>query len=76
MAFVYGDLGDGSNMPARLHRADIVRDLFGGAKTLHAALAYFKQEGRGVFVLLRDGTAGVPTQAIPGAANRHLRPRA
>jgi 3,4-dihydroxy 2-butanone 4-phosphate synthase/GTP cyclohydrolase II len=68
MAFVYGAIGEGT-MPARLHRADIVRDLFGGAKAVHGALARFKQEGRGVFVLLRDGTAGVPTQAIPGIAD-------
>ena len=60
MAFVYGDVGDGKNMPARLHRANIVRDTFGGAKMIHAALRRFKQEGRGVLVYLRDGTAGVP----------------
>jgi 3,4-dihydroxy 2-butanone 4-phosphate synthase / GTP cyclohydrolase II len=60
MAFVHGAVGDGKNMPARLHRANIVRDTFGGAKMIHAALRRFKQEGRGVLVYLRDGTAGVP----------------
>jgi 3,4-dihydroxy 2-butanone 4-phosphate synthase/GTP cyclohydrolase II len=65
MAFVHGRIGDGKNMLARLHRADIIRDVFGGAKTVHAALHRFKQEGRGVIVFLRDGTAGVPTHAIP-----------
>jgi 3,4-dihydroxy 2-butanone 4-phosphate synthase/GTP cyclohydrolase II len=65
MAFVYGRLGDGKNVPARLHRADIIRDVFGGAQSVHAALQRFKQEGRGVIVLLRDGAAGVPTHAIP-----------
>ena len=65
MAFVHGRIGDGKNVFARLHRADIIRDVFGGAKTVHAALARFKQEGRGVIVFLRDGTAGVPTHAIP-----------
>ena len=34
--------------------------MFGGAKTIHQALGRFKAEGRGVLVLLRDGTAGVP----------------
>jgi 3,4-dihydroxy 2-butanone 4-phosphate synthase/GTP cyclohydrolase II len=65
MAFVYGRIGDGRNMLARLHRADIIRDVFGGAHPVHSALQRFKQEGRGVIVFLRDGAAGVPTHAIP-----------
>ncbi len=65
MAFVYGDIGDGRNVPARLHRADVIGDVFGGAKSIRAALARFKAEGRGVIVYLRDGTAGVPVAAIP-----------
>src|SRR5206468_2427474 len=67
MAFVHGRIGDGQAMPARLHRADIIRDVFGGANPVHAALRRFKQEGRGVLVFLRDGAAGVPTHAIPQA---------
>jgi 3,4-dihydroxy 2-butanone 4-phosphate synthase/GTP cyclohydrolase II len=65
MAVVHGKVGDGRNVLARLHRADIIRDVFGGANPVHAALQRFKQEGRGVLVFLRDGVAGVPTQAIP-----------
>ena len=65
MAFVYGDLGDGKNVPARLHRADVIGDVFGGAKTIGAALARFKKEGRGVIIYLRDGTAGVPVVVPP-----------
>ena len=65
MAFVYGDIGDGRNVPARLHRADVIGDVFGGAKPIRAALARFKAEGRGVIVYLRDGTAGVPVAEIP-----------
>lgn len=65
MAFVYGRIGDGENVLARLHRADVVADVFGGAKSIHAALSRFKGDGRGVLVYLRDGTAGVPTTAIP-----------
>ena len=67
MAFVYGRIGDGKNIPARLHRADIIRDVFGGANPVHASLEHFKREGRGVLVFLRDGAAGVPTHAIPQA---------
>ncbi len=65
MAFVYGDIGDGRNVPARLHRADVIGDVFGGAKAIRASLARFKAEGRGVIVYLRDGTAGVPVADIP-----------
>jgi 3,4-dihydroxy 2-butanone 4-phosphate synthase / GTP cyclohydrolase II len=67
MAFVYGRVGDGKNILARLHRADVIGDVFGGAKSIHAALARFKSEKRGVLVFLRDGTAGVPASAIPQA---------
>src|SRR5437016_4485592 len=54
MAFVYGDIGDGEGVLARLHRADVIGDVFGGAKPIHAALARFKTAGRGVIVFLRD----------------------
>jgi 3,4-dihydroxy 2-butanone 4-phosphate synthase / GTP cyclohydrolase II len=60
MAFVYGKIGDGKNILARLHRANVVSDVFGDGKSVHRSLARFKQEGRGVLVYLRDGTAGVP----------------
>jgi 3,4-dihydroxy 2-butanone 4-phosphate synthase/GTP cyclohydrolase II len=78
MAFVYGRIGDGRNMPARLHRADVISEVFGGAKPIHAALARFKAEGRGVLVFLRDGAAGVPASAIPqsgGTASEAARTR-
>ena len=65
MAFVFGEIGDGQGVLARLHRADVIGDVFGGAKTIRAALARFKQDGRGVIVYLRDGTAGVPVAEIP-----------
>jgi len=67
MAVVYGKIGDGKNVLARLHRADLIRDVFGGANPVHSALQRLKQEGRGVIVILRDGTAGVPMNTIPSA---------
>jgi 3,4-dihydroxy 2-butanone 4-phosphate synthase / GTP cyclohydrolase II len=67
MAFVYGRIGDGKGVLARLHRADIIRDVFGGANPVHASLQRFKKDGRGVIIFLRDGAAGVPTHAIPQA---------
>lgn len=65
MAFVYGDIAGGKDIPARLHRADVIGDVFGGAKLIRASLATFKKAGRGVIVYLRDGTAGVPVSDIP-----------
>jgi 3,4-dihydroxy 2-butanone 4-phosphate synthase/GTP cyclohydrolase II len=58
-AFVLGSIGDGRGMPARLHRCDIVSDIFGGG-SIPKVLQRFKQEGRGTLVYLRDGSAGVP----------------
>jgi len=62
-AFVYGALGDGKDVPARLHRADIVHDIFGSG-AVPKSLARFKADGRGVLVYLRDGSAGVPVNPI------------
>jgi 3,4-dihydroxy 2-butanone 4-phosphate synthase/GTP cyclohydrolase II len=58
-AFVLGSIGDGRGMPARLHRCDIIADIFGGG-SIPKVLQQFQQEGRGVLVYLRDGSAGVP----------------
>src|SRR5579871_6537196 len=58
-AFVHGAIGDGRDVPARLHRADILTDIFGGG-AIPKVLKRFKAEGRGALVYLRDGTAGVP----------------
>jgi 3,4-dihydroxy 2-butanone 4-phosphate synthase / GTP cyclohydrolase II len=69
MAFVHGRLDDGRNVLTRLHRANIITDVFGGAKLIHRALGRFKAEGRGVLVMLRDGAAGVPVVSIPKSAD-------
>ncbi len=63
MALVYGRVSGGA-VPTRLHRADALGDVFGGAKAIRASLQKFKAEGRGVLVYLRDGTAGVPTTMV------------
>jgi 3,4-dihydroxy 2-butanone 4-phosphate synthase/GTP cyclohydrolase II len=65
MALVHGRIGDGRNVPTRLHRANLIRDMFGGANTVQQVLQHFKREGSGVIVFLRDGSAGVPVSAIP-----------
>jgi 3,4-dihydroxy 2-butanone 4-phosphate synthase/GTP cyclohydrolase II len=64
VALVHGRIGDGTNIPVRLHRANLVADIFEGGRTISAAMARFAKEGRGVLVYLRDGTAGVPTTSF------------
>jgi 3,4-dihydroxy 2-butanone 4-phosphate synthase / GTP cyclohydrolase II len=56
LAIVFGDIRD---VPVRLHRENLVEDLFGGGQTLKAIYDRFAKEGRGVLVYLREGTAGV-----------------
>lgn len=68
-AFVYGGIGDGKGVVTRLHRANVVADVVGGGAAIQAVLKRFKQEGRGVLVYLRDGTAGVPVTATTDSAN-------
>jgi 3,4-dihydroxy 2-butanone 4-phosphate synthase/GTP cyclohydrolase II len=63
-AFTFGEIGDGRDVPARLHRAHVVGDVFGGAKLINDALKRFREEGRGVLVYLRDGAAGVPAMPV------------
>jgi 3,4-dihydroxy 2-butanone 4-phosphate synthase / GTP cyclohydrolase II len=70
VALVHGRIGDGRDVPTRLHRANILRDVFGGAPEVHGALRRFAKEGRGVLVFLRDGAAGVPVSALPKNGDR------
>ena len=68
-AFVHGKIGDGRAMPTRLHRANVLTDVFGGGDQIARALTRFEKEGRGVLIYLRDGTSGVPVQTLKGQAN-------
>jgi 3,4-dihydroxy 2-butanone 4-phosphate synthase/GTP cyclohydrolase II len=63
-ALVAGDVGNGRDVPARLHRADILGDIFGGGTAINSALETFQKLGRGVLVYLRDGAAGVPANLV------------
>jgi 3,4-dihydroxy 2-butanone 4-phosphate synthase / GTP cyclohydrolase II len=68
-AFVEGDIGDGRDVPTRLHRVDIIGDVIAGGKTIRNTFSRFKKEGRGVLVYLRDGTAGVPLNIASGPSS-------
>ena len=49
-AFVYNGVGDGRNVLTRLHKPNIVKDLFSGPARMQAVLQHFKRAGRGVLV--------------------------
>src|ERR1700756_585029 len=65
-AFVYNGIGDGRNVLTRLHKPNIVKDLFTGSVRMQQVLQHFKKAGRGVLVYLRDGAAGVPVAPVMG----------
>src|SRR6202158_2882773 len=65
VAFVYNGIGDGKNVLTRLHKPNIVRDIFTGHKRMQAVLEHFRRADRGVLVYLRDGAAGVPVVPLP-----------
>jgi len=71
-AFVYGSLGDGRDAPVRLHRANILNDIFGGGP-IERCLKRFKEDGRGVLVYLRDGSAGVPLNSATADSSEDAR---
>jgi 3,4-dihydroxy 2-butanone 4-phosphate synthase/GTP cyclohydrolase II len=64
VAFVYKGIGDGKRVLTRLHKPNIVKDLFTGQARTQIVLQHFKKAGRGVLVYLRDGAAGVPVQPL------------
>ncbi|MGI9494403.1 MAG: 3,4-dihydroxy-2-butanone-4-phosphate synthase [Geminicoccaceae bacterium] len=60
LALVFGGVGDGMSVPTRLHRENVLEDVFGRHKLLSQVFKRFDDEGRGVLVYLREGAAGVP----------------
>jgi 3,4-dihydroxy 2-butanone 4-phosphate synthase/GTP cyclohydrolase II len=61
VALVFGDLGGGERVLARIHREQPLSDVLGGgAGGIARALARIGREGRGVFLLLRDTVVGQP----------------
>jgi 3,4-dihydroxy 2-butanone 4-phosphate synthase/GTP cyclohydrolase II len=71
LAVIYGDIS-GVAVPVRLHRENLVDDVFGARATLNAVYAEFKKEGRGVLVYLREGTAGVPAAQLKDGGREAL----
>jgi len=64
LALVFGQVGDGEDVPTRIHRENLLGDVFGADRLLQKVIARLGREGRGVLVYLREGATGVPAQAL------------
>lgn len=69
LALVFGDINDGTAVPVRIHRENIIDDVFANRtakrdNTISRALKRFQSDGRGVLLYLREGSSGVPTWAL------------
>ncbi len=62
LALVFGDIGEGEDVLTRLHGENVVDDVFGRRAALQEVYSQFEKSGRGVFVYLRKGAAGVPAE--------------
>ena len=60
LALVFGDITSGRKVPVRLHRENVLEDVFGTRTTLTKVFEVFKREGSGILVYLQEGAAGVP----------------
>jgi 3,4-dihydroxy 2-butanone 4-phosphate synthase/GTP cyclohydrolase II len=69
LALVFGAVGDGVGVPARLHRENVLADVFGKHRLLSKVLERFEADGRGILVYLREGAAGVPAGELMVAKN-------
>ncbi len=64
LALVVGPVGEGRDVLVRLHREDVLEDVFGARDTLNRVFARFKEEGAGILVYLREGATGVPAARL------------
>jgi len=60
LALVFGDVTQAKAVPVRLHRENVLEDVFGTRSTLSKVFEVFKREGAGILVYLQEGAAGVP----------------
>jgi 3,4-dihydroxy 2-butanone 4-phosphate synthase / GTP cyclohydrolase II len=73
LAFVYGQIGGGTNVLTRIHKPNVAKDILQASPAIAKSLQRFKAEGSGVLVYLRDGAAGVPVEPLDGQSSDDLR---
>ena len=69
LALIFGDINDGTAVPVRIHRENIIDDVFastagGHENTISKSLKRFQSDGRGILLYLREGSSGVPAWAL------------
>jgi 3,4-dihydroxy 2-butanone 4-phosphate synthase/GTP cyclohydrolase II len=65
MALIFGDIVRANPALVRIHRQEVLSDVFGRDRNLiSAALKRISQEGAGVLVYLREGAAGVASPLL------------
>jgi 3,4-dihydroxy 2-butanone 4-phosphate synthase / GTP cyclohydrolase II len=73
LALVFGEIADATALPVRIHREEVISDVFGrrpgGSSRLANSLARIKEAGHGVVVYLRDGHGGLETRNSPRASD-------
>jgi 3,4-dihydroxy 2-butanone 4-phosphate synthase/GTP cyclohydrolase II len=67
LVLVYGTIGEGRDVLTRLHRENVLADVFGDKNALATSLERFKAEGGGVLIYLREGSTGVPSAGLVGS---------
>ena len=80
LALVFGDITNGMSIPVRIHRENIVMDVFTNRAfpendLLSQSLRHIQKVGRGVLLYLREGSAGVPAESLDEAADDIMDPR-
>ncbi len=72
LALVYGDVAAAKTVPVRIHRQEVLADVFGraGPNLISESLAVMKRDGAGVLVYLREGASGVAPAAGKSEARR------
>jgi 3,4-dihydroxy 2-butanone 4-phosphate synthase/GTP cyclohydrolase II len=59
LAVVFGEIGDGTRVPVRLHREAVIDDVFGEKSGLDRVMVRLAEGKRGIVVYLREGSVGV-----------------
>ena len=75
LALVFGDVSSGKPVPVRLHRENVLEDVFGTRTTLTRVFEIFKREGAGILVYLQEGAAGVPAGQLAAEKSGSARQR-
>ena len=75
LALVFGDVTSGKPVPVRLHRENVLEDVFGTRTTLTRVFEIFKREGAGILVYLQEGAAGVPAGQLAAEKSGSARQR-